>query len=255
MHSVPFIHPHIFHPDVEAFSTLRKGGVSKGEYAFFNICHYTGDAPADVETNRSVLAAHLDIPSTNIILPRQTHSTEVRIITEPPQEGELEGVDALITQTPRLCIGVSTADCIPILLFDPVHRAIAAIHAGWRGTLGRIVRRTIELMQSHCHTRPSDLLAVIGPGISLKAYEVGHEIPELFASNGFIFGNITELQDGRWHIDLPAANRWELICSGLRQDFITDCALCTYQNNNHFFSARRQGINSGRIYTALMLKE
>ena len=255
MHTAPpFLHPHTLHSHVTAFSTLRSGGVSKGQYASFNICHYTGDNPADVEANRSLLATHLGIPATHIILPRQTHSTEVRLIDAPPQDDELQGVDALITQTPRLCIGVSTADCIPILLYDPVHRTLAAIHAGWRGTVGKIVRRTIGQMQAHCRTRPTDLIATIGPGISREAYEVGEELPRLFEEAGFPLPHIAEKRNGSWHLDLPAANRIELLRCGLPENQITHSRLCTHTHNDRFFSARRQGIHSGRIYTALMLR-
>ncbi|MBP3228414.1 MAG: peptidoglycan editing factor PgeF [Bacteroidaceae bacterium] len=246
------------HPDVTAFATERGGGVSTGEYASMNVCHYNGDAPEAVAENRRRLAERLGIPAANIVLPRQTHSTRVALVDAPPmvngQWSTVNAVDALITQTPGLCIGVSTADCIPVLLYDPRTRTAAAVHAGWRGTLGRIVRRTVEAMDALCGVRPEDLRAAIGPGISRAAYEVGDELPQAFADAGFPIDQITSRSGGRWHLNLPLANRLELRAAGVPDAHISDCGLCTYTHADRFFSARRQGIRSGRVYTAVVIR-
>ncbi len=249
-----FFHPLPLHPDVTAFTTLRSGGVSKGEYSSFNVCHYTGDNPEDVKANRKLLADKLGISVNDIVLPRQTHSTNVRYIDTPPFiSGErLDQVDALITDKAGLCIGVSTADCIPVLLYDPTHHTCAAIHAGWRGTLYHIVRETVAQMQSQFGTNPTDLYAAIGPGISMESYEVGDELAIAFSLAKFPISKIGTKIDGFWHLDLPEANRFELISLGLQEDHIHSCGICTYKDER-FFSARRQGIHSGRIYTAVVL--
>lgn len=250
-----FFHPLKLHKHVTAFSTQREGGASNGAYESFNITPYTGDDPEKIEINRQKLAAYLNIPATHIVLPYQSHTTNVRIITNPPSNEELENVDAIITQTSQLCIGVSTADCIPILLYDPKNHAIAAIHAGWRGTHGNIATRTIHMMQEHCGTQPQNLYAAIGPGISLQAYEVGDELPKAFAEAGFPLERIAKRINGRWHLDLPEANRIELLRNGIAENHIINSQLCTYTLHHRFFSARRLGIHSGRIYTALMLND
>ena len=248
-----FLYPLSLHPDVKAFSTLRAGGVSKGEYGSFNVCHYTGDNMADVQANRTRLAEYLGVSPERIVLPRQTHSVEVRFLEDVPAPGTLDGVDAVITNQSRLCIGVSTADCIPILLYDSKNHIVAAVHAGWRGTVGRILERTLQQMQTLFGTLSSELFAAIGPGIGLDAYEVGDELPQQFAAAGFPMQWIARRIGKRWHLDLPEANRQELLRLGIPRNQIHSCGLCTYANNARFFSARRQGIGSGRIYTAVMM--
>lgn len=176
----------------------------------------------------------------------------------------LEGVDALITDLRGVCIGVSTADCIPVLLYDEVHHAMAAIHAGWRGTVQRIVQKTIEMMCTSFHTRPSELKAVIGPGISKEAFEVGDEVYEEFVQGGFDMPAIADQrpnmkkegnvdQPMKWHIDLPLCNSLLLQESGIPAVHIHQSGICTYQHSDNFFSARRLGIQSGRIFTGIIL--
>jgi YfiH family protein len=162
-----------------AFSTTRHGGTSEGNHASLNINPYCGDKPEHVAANRNLLAAELGISTDRLILPHQTHGTETRIIgpefcTLPEQIRQmlLEGVDALLTNVEGVCIGVSTADCIPVLLYDEEHRATAAIHAGWRGTQARIVSKAIVDMGVAYKTDTKKLKAVIGPGISQKNFEV-----------------------------------------------------------------------------------
>ena len=163
---------------VTAFSTTRKGGVSQGNYSEFNINDYCGDCAEHVAENRRKLADGLGISTDHIILPHQVHGVEVRQVAgdyfsmpENIRKMILEGVDAVMTNEKGVCIGVSTADCIPILLYDEEHHAVAAIHAGWRGTLARIVHKTIQEMAFAYHTEPKKLKAVIGPGISLEHFD------------------------------------------------------------------------------------
>ena len=173
---------------VTAFSTTRHGGVGQGAYASFNINEWCGDDPQHIAENRQMLADELGLPSQNIIMPHQTHGISTRIIakefmTLPDNIRRmlLEGVDAVMTDLAGVCIGVSTADCIPVLLYDEAHHAVCAIHAGWRGTVARIVLKAITDMRAAYHTAPAQLKAVIGPGISERNFEVGDEVYEAFA--------------------------------------------------------------------------
>ncbi len=136
-------------------------------------------------------------------LPRQTHSAHVQYVCTA---GRPDDTDAVFTDVPGLCIAVKTADCIPVLLFDHRLRRVAAIHAGWKGTVQYIVAKTIEAMGSE----GVDLSAIIGPGISLESFEVGNEVYDRFLQAGFPMGRIARWMDDRWHIDLPDANRWQL---------------------------------------------
>lgn len=235
---------------IVAFSTMRHGGCSRGNYASFNINAYCGDDPASISENRHALAALLAIDEGHIVMPHQVHGTVVRKI-DGPQPEALEGVDAVMTDAPRLCIGVSTADCIPVLLYDEVHHAVCAIHAGWRGTVKRIVRIAVQAMCDTYGSDPFQLKAVIGPGISLESFEVGDEVYQQFADAGFDMSVISQ-RFAKWHIDLPSCNRQQLSEVGVKDIYMS--GICTYQRYDDYFSARRLGINSGRIFTGIMLR-
>ncbi len=235
---------------VVAFSTTRHGGCSTGNYAAFNINNYCGDLPAHTTENRQQLAGVLDIPENHIIMPHQTHRCHVVRIDTPPTE-VIEDTDAVMTDVRGLCVGVSTADCIPILLYDREHHAVCAVHAGWRGTVQRIVGKAADAMGVHYGTVPAHVKAVVGPGISLDSFEVGDEVYEQFQQAGFDMERISR-RDARWHIDLPACNALQLREMGVSDIQMT--GICTYQQVDTYFSARRLGINSGRIYTAILLK-
>lgn len=251
--------------DVIAFSSTRDGGESTGLYSQFNITHYCGDDPQHVLRNRQLLCTQLGIHDNCLLLPHQTHSDHVRCINDEFLKSDskvrtqlLEDIDALTTNIPKICIGISTADCIPILLFDPVHRAIAAVHAGWRGTVSHIVNKTIEAMQTAYSTTAADLKAVIGPGISQAAFEVGDEVYEQFEQADFPMSDIAVQLPGpqgkKWYIDLWAANFFLLEKAGLPLSAIQVSGICTYTEYERFFSARRLGIKSGRIFSGIMLQ-
>ena len=247
-------------PKVTAFSTRRHGGVSKGNYATFNVNDYCGDHPDDVRVNRQLLCSSLGITVDRLVMPHQLHGIQVRLIDDAflkmddvARRQFLEGVDALITHETNICIGVSTADCIPVILYDPVHHVCGVAHAGWRGTVSRIVCHTLSTMQRHFSTQPQEIRAVIGPGISLSAFEVGQEVYDAFASEHFPMQRIAEKYD-KWHIDLPLCIRLLLTDAGVPDEHIHDAAVCTYNNPLDYFSARRLGIHSGRILTAILIE-
>ena len=247
-------------PGVRAFSTMRHGGVGEGAYSSFNINSYCGDSQENIAANKAALAETLGIEPTKILLPHQVHGADFCIITPDfmalPEEERakvIEGVDGIFTSMSGVCIGVSTADCIPIIIYDPEHHAACAIHAGWRGTVKRIASKAVAEMQTTYHSNAEKLKAVIGPGISLESFEVGQEVYDQFASAGFDMNGIAK-QMGKWHIDLPECNRKEMVAAGIPAENIKVSGIDTYTSND-FFSARRQGINSGRIYTAIIMEE
>lgn len=250
-------------PDVVAFSTTRRGGYSAGRYGGFNINRWCGDDPAAVERNRRLLCGELGLASDDrLVIPHQTHDTVVfdvseDFLAEPDvarRDAALEGIDALMTGIPGVCVGVSTADCIPVLLYDEVRHVCCAVHAGWRGTVGRIVERAVLAMRSRFGTHPEHLRAVIGPGISLQAFEVGDEVYDTFRDAGFDMEAISRRYD-KWHIDLWTCNRMQLKHSGLRSDAIETVGVCTYFHSDEYFSARRLGVSSGRIFSGIMIKD
>lgn len=261
--------------DVKAFSTTRHGGVSEGNYASLNINEYCGDSKANTDANRLLLANELGIDANHIIMPHQTHGVESRIIGEEfatlpdgVKKMLLEGVDAVMTNIPGMCIGVSTADCIPVLLYDEEHHAAAAIHAGWRGTQARIVHKAVQEMRMAYQTDPTKLKAVIGPGISLDNFEVGDEVYADFEQAAFDMSTIAEKRikrnpnaedpakafERKWHINLPLANIQMLTHNGVDEANIINTGICTFDNADNYFSARRLGIESGRIYTGIIIR-
>lgn len=189
----------------------------------------------------------IQIDAAHIMIPRQTHSTNVCYVDFA---GEVPDTDAVITDKAGLCIAVKTADCIPVLLYDSCRHLIAAVHAGWRGTVGRIVEKTLLQMQS----RAGDVSAIIGPGISLESFEVGDEVYEQFLQAGFPMGRLAERfpsTDGeRWHINLKDANRWLLEQNGITRILVSDIDTLT---SPHFYSARRDTINTGRNINGIMI--
>ena len=258
----PLLHHYDLGPGVTAFSSTRHGGVGKGNYASFNINCYCGDRKEDIMANRKALCQLLGIDASCLVYPHQTHGDAVAVIDrqwmeklspEVGPKGCLEGIDAVMTDLKGVCIGVSTADCIPILLYDGTHHACCAVHAGWRGTVKRIVQKAVEAMASTYGTSPQQLKAVIGPGISLKSFEVGDEVYEQFAQAGFDMASIACKYE-KWHIDLWECNKRQLMEVGVPETDIHVAGICTYIHHDDFFSARRLGINSGRIFSGIMLR-
>lgn len=255
-----------------AFSTTRQGGYSQGNYGEFNINRYCGDSEEAISQNRQLLCETLGIEDRCLLMPHQVHLTEMTIVDEAflglssdEQKQGLEGVDAVMTNVPGVCIGVSTADCIPVLLYDLYHHASCAIHAGWRGTVKRIVEKAVARMTEVYGSRPEEIVAQIGPGIHLESFEVGDEVFEAFANEGFSMEAISKRYPvvgttadsavkEKWHIDLPECNRLQLLASGVPANLIQVSPVCTFQQSEAYFSARRLSVNSGRIFTGILLR-
>ncbi len=244
------------YPNISCFSTTRHGGCSEGNYASFNCTGYCGDEAEHVQKNREILCELLPQKPLELIIPHQTHSTNIGVIDDAciraNKENRLEDIDAIITELPGYCLCISTADCIPVLLYDPTKQVIAAAHAGWRGTVGKIVAKTLAVMKERYASEEKDIKACIGPGISLAAFEVGDEVYETFRTAGFDMRRIARKEE-KWHIDLWEANRLQLLGHGVKAENIEVAGICTYQNYLDFFSARRLGIRSGRILSGIML--
>ncbi|MBR5159888.1 MAG: peptidoglycan editing factor PgeF [Bacteroidaceae bacterium] len=198
-----------------------------------------------------------------VVQPHQVHGTVIKEVTDPMTTREqLEGVDALITNVPGVAISVRTADCIPVLLYDPVNKAIAAVHDGWRGTVQRLSQKVVAEMSRRYGTNPADLKAVIGPGIGPESFQVGLEVVDAFAAAGFPMDQILKdcgpkspteenPMEGGLHIDLWRANEWLLEEAGVSD--IQVAGICTYIKNDRYFSARREGTKCGRIINCIKL--
>jgi len=184
-----------------------------------------------------------DVPAMfpNLASLKQIHSTDC--VAAEGRAGELGRGDALLEDTPGSVVAVKTADCLPILLADARHRAVAAVHAGWRGTVARIAVEALHAMGERFGTDPADVHAAIGPGIGKCCYEVGAEVATQFG------------EQGRAHIDLAAANRMELGAAGVAPERIYIANLCTRCGAEEFHSFRRDKEAAGRLYSFAGIRE
>ncbi|HJU56455.1 MAG TPA: peptidoglycan editing factor PgeF [Pyrinomonadaceae bacterium] len=240
------------HGFVNAFST-RLGGVSPMPEAALNLAGFNDDAAENIYENRR---RFLNLFEGEWALAScwQMHGTDVRTVksvedTRQPEKalGETTYCDALTTVTPRILVGVKTADCVPILLADSRTGACAAIHAGWRGTVSSIVARTLESMNAEYGSEPADVRAAIGPAAGGCCYEVGNEVIEAFREKFPGSENLfTPTRDGHALVDLQRANREQLTAAGLSPENIHTAPLCTICRTDLFFSYRREKRTHGR---------
>ena len=203
-----------------------------------------------------------------VVQAHQTHGVEVALIDRPDiTREELEGIDAMMTDNRGIAIGARTADCIPVLMYDPVRQAVAAVHSGWRGTVARIVSNAIEALSINYGTKAEDLRVVIGPGIQKASFQVGEEVATAFKQAGFPLDRVWSFDGpqapstsddapksmaGGHHIDLVEAIRFALSESGVPEENVTSCGIDTFLTPE-FFSARREGFHCGRIINAIRL--
>ncbi len=184
----------------------------------------------------------------------QTHSARVEVVTMATLHEVFDHTDALITAEKGILISVQSADCVPVLLYDPMEKVVAAIHAGWRGTMGEIVLTAIEKMKTEFNSSPENLIAAIGPSISEEIYEVGEEvIAAVERVYGSKAGIISREQNGKGFCNLWEANRIQLIRAGVRAKNIEVAGICTYQQADLFFSARKSGNTAGRFAAGIMI--
>jgi polyphenol oxidase len=240
--------------EIRHFISGREGGVSTGELGGLNLSFRVGDNEENVRANRAGIAEAIGISPGNLVFPAQTHSTNIAEVTFDNYTDFFSDTDGLITNVPGICIGVMSADCVPLLIFDPSSRSVAAIHAGWRGTVAGIVPKAIEMMKLRYNADPLKMVAGIGPSICGDVYEVGEEVAGEFSK---IFqaldGIVRPKENGKFLLDLWEANKRMLVMSGLEEQNIELSGVCTYMSADRFFSARRSGNKAGRFGAGIML--
>jgi YfiH family protein len=217
--------------------STRQGGVSPGKMNL-NMSFNVEDTRSHVEENRRRFFEAVQVSESSIAFPAQYHSNKVLVAAKT---GRYEGCDGLITQQKNVFIAISTADCVPIFLFDRKTKTIAGVHAGWRGTSSYIVQEAVRLMKQEFAVDSSDLVAFIGPSAGKCCYEVGNEVASLFAPE------YVESENDKKKLDLKSANRAQLMSFGLRAENIEVHPSCTICNPERFHSYRRDGKESGRM--------
>jgi YfiH family protein len=231
-----------------AVVTARSGGVSSGPYATLNLSFSVGDDPACVLENRHRLATAVGAPLGDFVFARQVHGAGVRVVTQADRgsgalapDGAIDDTDALVTTSPEVVLVILTADCVPIVLHDPVAGVLACVHAGWRGTVAGVTAAAVAAMQG-LGAHPSDVVAGIGPAIGADRYQVGPDVHQAVsrsfgpAASGFIRPD--PAAQGRWLLDLPSANRHALREAGVPGPRIHATDLVTGPAPGQFFSDR-----------------
>jgi len=233
----------------------REGGVSTGIYGSLNCGLGSRDDAENVRQNRALVAQTLGVAPDHLLTLYQIHSATA-VVVDKAWDGEAAGADALVTRTPGLAIGALTADCAPVLFCDPEARVIAAAHAGWRGALSGIAEATVAAMEELGASRER-MLAVIGPSISQRAYEVGAEYVDRFLAEeptSSVFF-MTDDSSGEPHFDLSGYVAERLSRAGVGT--ISDLGLCTYCDETRLFSYRRSQHHGeddyGRQISAIVL--
>jgi YfiH family protein len=232
----------------DAVVTARSGGVSAGPYATLNLSFSVGDNPACVLENRRRLAAAFGSGPGDFVFARQVHGAGVRVVTGADRgsgafslDDAVDSADALVTASPEVVLAILTADCVPIVLHDPVAGVLACVHAGWRGTVAGVTAAAVAAMQG-LGTRPSDVIAGIGPAIGADRYQVGPDVHEAvsrsFGPAAPAFIRPDPSAPARWLLDLPSANRHALREAGVPGPRIHVTDLVTGPAPGHFFSDR-----------------
>ncbi|HEX9829762.1 MAG TPA: peptidoglycan editing factor PgeF [Bacteroidota bacterium] len=219
-----------------AMST-RVGGVSPEPYGM-NMSFSVGDAKEHVTENRRRFFDGVGILPEQIALPKQCHSATVVPVDAG---GEYKSCDGLVSATPGIWLGISVADCVPIILADPRTKAVAALHAGWRGTRQRIVEKGMSLMSDAFGSKPEHIVAYIGPSAGVCCYQVGVEVAEHFSSP------VLTHKNGSVYLDLKLENKRQLQAAGVPIEQIETSPHCTICAPDRFHSYRREKERSGRM--------
>lgn len=240
--------PKIFNSaKIIAAQSTRVGGVSAEPFNSLNLGLSVNDDEKNVWKNRELFFGKLGIPLAQISRSHQVHGNKVLLVNEPITS---EGYDALITNKPNNYLAVSVADCTPILIHDEKRNAVAAIHAGWKGTVGKIVSNTLNEMKNHFGTEGKDCKAFIGACISYSNFEVGEEVAEKFDD---IFKRFNA-EKQKWFVDLKKANQLQLLDFGVLPKNIEISDYCTISNNDLFFSHRKEKGKTGRMMAVIGMK-
>lgn len=222
--------PFRFGKGVLAFVTTRRSG---------NLSLFSGGPRSIVLLNRKRLAKTLNIPVSCLISADQVHKNKVAVIKHLPVS--LKSTDAMVADIPGICLMLTTADCAPLLFYDPVRKVIGAAHAGWRGTALKIAQKTVRTMRKKFGSKPKDILVVMGPSIGPCCYAVGPDVSKEFGKSG------------RVHLDLRLKNKDQLIRLGIPSKNIYICRECTMCHRDKYFSARASKGAAGRFGTGIML--
>ncbi|MDO4966225.1 MAG: peptidoglycan editing factor PgeF [Lachnospiraceae bacterium] len=263
-------------PFISHLFTTRLGGVSKDHLSSLNLSYTRGDDDENVTENFRRVAKEMHITIDDIVLSHQTHTNNVRVITEADKgKGitkplDYSDVDGMITNVKGICLSTFYADCVPLYFVDPVNKAIGLSHSGWKGTVTRIGKETIEAMAKEYGSNPRDILVAIGPSICMDCYEISEDVAERFIEEFGLHNSIPDYADlnkneykkvilakkpaGKYQLNLWEANIRVFLDAGILPEHISLTNVCTCCNSELLFSHRKTNGQRGNLGAFLMLK-
>ncbi|MCB6644372.1 peptidoglycan editing factor PgeF [[Clostridium] scindens] len=238
------------------FST-KLGGVSTGSCATMNISTTRGDDPEAVAENRRRIGAAIGVRPEDMTYTHQTHTTNVAVVRAEDRGRRFLETDGMVTNVPGICLVTFYADCVPLFLVDPVKKAIGLSHSGWRGTVGKMGKVTVQAMMREYGSRPEDIVAAIGPSICQDCYEVSEDVIDRFRDsfNEAVWPKLFyRKENGKYQLDLWRANEEVFLEAGIRRENLAVTNLCTHCNQEVLFSHRATGEKRGNLSAFLALK-
>jgi len=238
----------------------RLGGSSRFPFTSLNLGLHTGDEDKQVIANRQLFCKGVGIVAEDIVTGEQTHTDRVLVVTKEHigkgakiYSEAIKATDALITNVPDIPLMLFFADCVPVLIVDPVHKAIGIAHAGWKGTMAKIAQKTILAMQTHFGTNPQQCLVGIGPSIGPCCYEVDDVVINRLKGQFENWEELVRPNGEKWHLDLWQTNRLQLEQIDVQNKNIVVSKVCTACNKELFFSYRAENGCTGRIGAVIVL--
>jgi hypothetical protein len=252
------------YPDISVFHTTKSGGISTGKYATLNTAYHVGDRDENVYQNRKRISKAVNIEPHRMIYPRQIHTNNVKVVdnncilqqTNSIESDSFSDTDALITDVKDVVLVVQTADCLPVMFFDPVRKVTGIAHAGWRGLINRIIPESIKALQKNYDVDLKDLHVISGPAIKKESYQVGEDVYDVFkeeypgkASGFFFYASET----GKYKLSLHECLMHQLKSEGIQEQNILMNLRDTFKDEV-LYSARRDGLHSGRFVSGIMIR-
>jgi YfiH family protein len=245
------------------YVSSKNGGISTGVFDSLNLSYNVGDNPELVRFNRFKLAGELGVHNDRLIFPRQSHSDNIKVIDYNfllldgyKKQKYLENTDALITKEPHIFISVLVADCVPVIFYDKIKAVVAVAHAGWKGSLKRIVAKTASKMKDHYLCGAKNIIVGIGPSIGPENYIISEDVASKFKkefkdeTNKFL----TRMKDDTFQLNLWELTKIQLLDEGIAEENIEFSEMCTFEKQKLFYSHRRDQGNTGRFACGIMIK-
>lgn len=231
------------------FST-RLGGVSEGIFASMNLSYNRGDEKASVDENYRRMGKAIGFTPDQLVFSNQVHDTKIKIVTKEDCGKVMTGMDGLMTDEKGICLVTSYADCVPLFFYDPVKGVVAVSHSGWKGTVNRMGKKTVEKMESVYGSKAEDIIAAIGPSICQKCYEISEDVAIQFADafpEEWYDTFMVDKGNGKYQLDLWKVNEYILLDAGILREHLDITDLCTCCNPELLFSHRASKGKRGNL--------